>query len=134
LTPRMASKRFSSLVKNLAISEKEAFDLLRVDATPLLVDSKGIARALRELDRIATRPRALSLVKRHPGLLVGGSQRLKQGVSLVTATLVDVLFSGRLLSVLEDRYTPAAAKLAEIEFYVNLAAYFKPVIDVIQRQ
>eukprot|EP00403_Amphidinium_massartii_P011141 CAMPEP_0178422716 /NCGR_PEP_ID=MMETSP0689_2-20121128/27318_1 /TAXON_ID=160604 /ORGANISM="Amphidinium massartii, Strain CS-259" /LENGTH=301 /DNA_ID=CAMNT_0020044291 /DNA_START=33 /DNA_END=938 /DNA_ORIENTATION=+ len=134
LTPRVASERFEHLVKNLAIPEKEAYQLLHVDATPLLVEPEGVANAFQRLDQVATRPRALELVKRHPGLLVGGARRMKQGVSLVTAALIDLLFSGRLLAILNDRAMPSAAKLAEIEFYATLASNFKPVIDLFQRR
>jgi len=73
-------------------------------------------------------------VRRHPGLLVGGSRSLKEGASLVTAALIDILFAGRLLGVLEDRSKDNNWKIAEIELYATVAQVFKPLMDVVQRR
>jgi len=134
VTPALTTLRFSRFVQVLGISGEDAFKLVEYDATPLLVEPDGIASAFELLAQKASRVKALELVRCHPGLLVGGvHEQLKRGAGIVSAALVDLLFAGRLLKVLEDGNRDDSGKLAEIELYANVAAWFKPVMDLAQR-
>lgn len=134
LSPMLANIRFQRLIEVLDISTEEGLELARQDSTPLLVPAEGVASAFSLLVGISSRKKALELVRCHPGLLVGGVRSLREGVSAVTSALVDVLFAGRLLKVLEDRSRDNAWKLAEIELYAWVASSFKPVMDLVQRR
>jgi len=134
VSPVLATEHFTNFVKVLGIPGDDAVELVEIDATPILVEPGGVASAFELLSGTCSRGKALELVRRHPGLLVGGVRSLKQGASLVTATLVDVLFAGRLLKVLEDGSKDNWWKVAEIESYARIAALFKPVMDILQRR
>jgi len=134
VTPALATLRFARFVEVLGISGEDAAQLVEYDATPLLVEPDGVASAFELLAQVSSRVKALELVRCHPGLLVGGvHEQLKRGAGIVSAALVDLLFAGRLLKVLEDSSRDDRGKLAEIEFYANVAARFKPVMDLAQR-
>lgn len=134
VSPALAASRFEQLANVLRISGEEALELVAIDATPLLVEADGVADAFVSIAEASSTGKALELVRRHPGLLVGGGQCLKAGGSFVTQALVDVLYAGRLLRVLKDKTTTNKYKIAEIEFYAWVAACFKPVMDLIQRR
>lgn len=134
LSRSLAARRFESMADILDVSGEEALEIIRSDTTPLLVTPDGVQCAFDLLTGVCgNATEALELVRKHPGLLVGGARSMKEGTSLVTATLVDVLFAGRLLDIAEDP-RPQAWKLAEIEFYASVAALFKPVMDLVQRR
>jgi len=134
LSQNLAARRFERMADILDVSGEEALEIIRSDTTPLLVETEGVQCAFDLLSGLkGDQEKALELVRKHPGLLVGGARQLKEGTSLVTATLVDVLFAGRLLDIAEDN-RPQAWKLAEIEFYASVAALFKPVMDLVQRR
>lgn len=134
VSPVLTSLRFARLVEVLGISGEDAAELVEIDATPLLVEPEGVACAFKLISGISSRVKALELVRCHPGLLVGGVTSLKEGAGLVSSALIDLLFAGRLLWVLEDRNKDDQLKLAEIEFYARVAAFFKPVMDLVQRR
>ncbi|CAK0899171.1 unnamed protein product [Prorocentrum cordatum] len=136
LSRSLAARRFESLADHAlrSTARPEALEIIRSDTTPLLVEPDGVQCAFDLLTGVCGNAKeALELVRKHPGLLVGGTRSMKEGTSLVTATLVDVLFAGRLLDIAEDP-RPQAWKLAEIEFYASVAALFKPVMDLVQRR
>jgi len=134
ISPMTAATRFNRLAEVLNITGMEALELICVDATPLLVDPDDVISAYELLARISSPEKALELVRRHPGLLVGGSKKIKDGASVVTAALIDILFAGRLRVVLEDHRIDDNWKLAEIELYTTVAKFFKPVMDLVQRR
>jgi hypothetical protein len=134
LNKQLVGRRFERLADILNISGEEALEIVLSDTTPLLVSPEGVQKAFDLLAGLSGNvDKALALVRVHPGLLVGGARSLKQGSSLVTNMLVDVLFAGRLVDIAQDS-RPQAWKLAEIEFYASVAALFKPVMDLVQRR
>lgn len=135
LSPVSAVLHFENLVQVLSVSQEQALELVQIDATPLLVEPEGVRSVFEELHALAGEAgegKALQLVKRHPGLLVGGAN-LKAGASLVTSALVDLVFAGRLKTVIQDETKPASSKLTEIEGYTKLAEFCKPFMDLLQR-
>lgn len=126
--------RFRRLREVLEISAEDAAELVEIDATPILVEPEGVEKAFNQIKEVSSRDKALELVRCHPGLLVGGVRSMKEGCGLVTETLVDLFFAGRLLKVLEDNSKDNVWKLREIEHYARVAATVKPVMDLVQRE
>ncbi|CAJ1405319.1 unnamed protein product, partial [Effrenium voratum] len=123
-------ERWPRLVETLGISEEEALRIIQMDATPLLVESDSVSEVLARLAAISSRDKALELVGRSPSLLVGGAMH-KADKNMAAASLIDVLYAGRLYKVLEEEGRDNEGKLAEIELYAGLLSAFRPCVDLV---
>jgi len=121
-------RRWPRLVQTLGVSEEQALEIVQTDVTPLLVESADIAEILSRLAAISSRENALELIGWNPSLLVGGAAG-KRGKRLGISTLVDVLYAGRIVQVLDEDDRDDADKLEEIRLYSALISALKPIVD-----
>ncbi|CAE8581785.1 unnamed protein product, partial [Polarella glacialis] len=124
-------QRWARFVQTLGISEEQALKMIQMDATPLLVESEGIAEVLTRLAAISSREKAMELIGKNPSLLVGGAAGLKVEGGFAVSALVDVLYAGRLLKVLEEEGRDNEGKLKEIELYSCVLSGFKPLVNMV---
>jgi len=125
------TRRWERMADLLGVSEEKALEILNTDATPLLVESDDVAEVLGRLAAISSKEKALDLIGWNPALLAGGMSEAKEGSDMAVPTLVDILYAGRLRTVLEDAGRMDEDKLAEIETYSYAMSSVKPLLDML---
>lgn len=126
-------RRWPRFVQALGISQEEALDIIESDVTPLLVESEDVSEVLSRLAAISSKEKAVDLVGWHPGLLVGWRAGHEPRRGFGVSAIIDVLYAGRLLKVLEEGGRDNAGKLAEIEMYSYVMSSLKPLVDILMR-
>jgi hypothetical protein len=134
LSRQVVESRWPRFVDTLGVSEEQALAIIEVDATPLLIEPAGIAEVLSRLAAISSREKALELVSWSPTLLLAGepsTQKTDRGHGIFN--IVDSLYAGRVVNVLNEHGRDPKDKLAEIELYSLALTGLKPIIDIMQQ-